>query len=247
VSGAGAQRTSGTLLDGRVRYDQFAQGYRTGIEPVLLAAWVPARDGQRVIEAGSGAGAGLLCLAARVAGVRGLGVERDPALAGLARDNAAANSWQDRLGFRCLDVAALPWDEDRGAFDHAMANPPWHDPEGSASPDPGRDGAKRSAVGLLGLWVGRLALCLRPQGTLSLALPAAQLAQAVLAFADAGFGSLRVLPLWPHEGEAAKLVIVRATLGGRAATVLAAGLVLHERKGGYTAAADGVLRDGGSF
>ena len=57
--------TEGTLLGGRVRYAQPARGYRTGIEPVLLAAAVPAVPGQAVLEAGTGAGAALLCLAAR--------------------------------------------------------------------------------------------------------------------------------------------------------------------------------------
>ena len=67
--------TEGHLLGGRVRYAQPRVGYRTGIEPVLLAAAVAARAGERVLEAGCGAGAGLLCLAARVPGITGLGVE----------------------------------------------------------------------------------------------------------------------------------------------------------------------------
>ncbi|HLB98700.1 MAG TPA: SAM-dependent methyltransferase, partial [Acetobacteraceae bacterium] len=58
--------TEGHLLGGRVRYAQPREGFRSGIEPVMLAAAVPARTGERVLEAGSGAGAALLCLAARV-------------------------------------------------------------------------------------------------------------------------------------------------------------------------------------
>ena len=86
-------QTDGHLLDGRVRYVQPRHGFRSGIEPVLLAAAVPARAGDRVLEGGSGAGAALLCLAARVPGVRGLGIEQDPALVTLAKRNAAANGW----------------------------------------------------------------------------------------------------------------------------------------------------------
>ena len=51
--------TQGHLLGGRVRYAQPRSGFRSGIEPVLLAAAVPARPGERVLEAGSGAGAAL--------------------------------------------------------------------------------------------------------------------------------------------------------------------------------------------
>src|SRR5277367_7136876 len=83
----GMELTEGHLLGGRVRYAQPRDGFRSGIEPVLLAAAVPARAGERVLEVGSGAGAALLCLAARVSGVVGLGLERDAALAALAADN----------------------------------------------------------------------------------------------------------------------------------------------------------------
>jgi tRNA1Val (adenine37-N6)-methyltransferase len=75
-----------------VSYRQPIDGYRTGIEPVLLAASVPARSGQRVVEAGTGAGAGLLCLLARVAGLSAIGIERDADMAALARRNLADNA-----------------------------------------------------------------------------------------------------------------------------------------------------------
>jgi len=65
--------THGHLLGGSVQYAQPRHGFRSGIEPVLLAASVPAKAGDRVLEGGSGAGAALLCVAARVAGVDGVG------------------------------------------------------------------------------------------------------------------------------------------------------------------------------
>ncbi|MBF0393554.1 MAG: methyltransferase, partial [Alphaproteobacteria bacterium] len=58
--------TDDTLLDGRVRLRQPTHGYRAAIDPVFLAAAVPAGAGQRVLDAGCGAGAALLCLCARV-------------------------------------------------------------------------------------------------------------------------------------------------------------------------------------
>ncbi|MBF0374243.1 MAG: methyltransferase, partial [Alphaproteobacteria bacterium] len=49
--------TDDTLLDGRVRLRQPTHGYRAAIDPVFLAAAVPAGAGQRVLDAGCGAGA----------------------------------------------------------------------------------------------------------------------------------------------------------------------------------------------
>ncbi|PCH69375.1 MAG: methyltransferase, partial [Rhodobacteraceae bacterium] len=57
--------TWNAFLGGRVQLLQPQSGYRAGVDPVLLAAAVPGRAGQSVLELGCGAGAASLCLAAR--------------------------------------------------------------------------------------------------------------------------------------------------------------------------------------
>lgn len=238
-----SEASAGRLLGGRLRHDQFRTGHRTGIEPVLLAASIPARAGERVLEGGTGSGAALLCLAARVPGLGGVGIERDPALAALAERNLAANGF---AGFAVLqgDLAQV---RPEGSFDHALANPPWHDAAGTASPDPGREGARRAASGLLALWARRLAAPLRPRGTITFVLAAAGLPAALAAFAEAGCGSPAILPLWPRHERPAKLLLLRAIKGGRAPCAVLPGLVLHDAAGGFTADADAILRDGAAL
>jgi tRNA1(Val) A37 N6-methylase TrmN6 len=235
--------TAGTLLGGRVAHAQPASGHRTGVEPVLLAASVAARPGEHVLEGGSGAGAALLCLAARVPGVAGLGVERDPSLAALAGGNAAANGF-GALTFVAADLTT--W-RTQAAFDHAMANPPWHAPEGTASPDSGREAAKRAPHGLLAAWTAALARPLRHRGTLTFVVATAAVPECLAAFAAAGCGGVALLPLWPRAGAAAKLVLLRGVKGGRGPFRVLAGLVLHAQASGFTAEAQAVLRDGGAI
>jgi tRNA1(Val) A37 N6-methylase TrmN6 len=235
-------RTEGTLLSGRIRYTQAAGGHRTGIEPVLLAAVVPARQGERVIEAGTGAGAGLLCLNYRIPALRGIGIERDPELAALARANLQANGF-DGSAIIATDITCPPLS---GPFDHAFANPPWRAVADTPSPDPGRRLAYEAPPGLLPAWIASLVRLLRPRGSLSLILPAAALDAALEASRAASCGSLRVLPLWPRAGRPAKLFILRAIRGGRGPTVLLPGLVLHEANG-FSEAANLVLRDGAAI
>jgi len=236
--------TCGHLLGGLVRYAQPQHGYRTGIEPVLLAAAVPARPGERVLEAGTGAGAALLCLAARVVGLTGMGVEREAGLAALARQNIAANGWTDRLSVLAGEVGDLGDVAAPGAFDHALANPPWHDPAATASPVAARAAAKRASPGLLAHWAEALARRLRRRGSLTLILPAAALAEGVTALAAAQCGAVTLLPLWPHEGEPARLLLLRGLKSAGDACRMLPGLVLHRPQGGYTEAAEAVLRDG---
>jgi tRNA1Val (adenine37-N6)-methyltransferase len=235
--------THGTLLGGRVRYAQPAHGYRTGIEPVLLAACVPARPGERVLELGTGAGAGLLCVAARVPGILGVGVERDPAQAAVAAGNFADNGFD---GLSAVAADALAWRSD-AVFDHAFANPPWHDSAGTASPVPGRVAAKRAGCGLLAGWASAMARHLRPRGTLTLIIPAASVAEGMAALSGAACPEIRLLPLWPRQGSPAKIVVLQGFHRGRGTCAVQAGLVLHAADGGFTDAAQAVLRAGGGL
>jgi tRNA1(Val) A37 N6-methylase TrmN6 len=232
--------TEGTLLGGAIRYAQPKAGYRTGIEPVFLAASVPARAGERVLEAGVGAGAGLLCLAHRVPGVTGVGVEIEPAMAAIAAANLMANGTP---GVTILtgDVCALA--EAAGAFDHAMANPPWHDDAGSLPEGALRRRAKMAASGLAAAWIAALARPLRARGTLTLILPPRAVPESLEALAAAGCGAPLLCPLWPRPGREPRILLLQAIKGGRAAFRLLPGLFLHD-DAGYTAAAEAILRRG---
>lgn len=235
--------TDGTLLGGRVRYRQAAQGHRTGIEPVVLAAAVPACPGDRVLEAGTGAGAGLLCLSVRVPGLQGMGIELDPDTAALARCNLQENGLPDWpvLG---MDVLELEMPD---AFTHAFANPPWHDPAGTPSPDGRRLLAKRDAGAGLEGWAAALAAAVRPGGTVTLILPGAAAARGLRGLHGAGCGGLALAPLWPKPGRDARLAIVQGRRGSRAPDRVAPGLVLHRENGGYTMEAEAVLRGGAAL
>ena len=234
------ETTEGHLLGGRLRYAQPREGFRSGIEPVLLAAAIPAQPGESVLEAGSGAGATLLCLAARVAAIRPTGIEQDVSLVGLARRNAEANGLS-QLRFEAADINTAP---DLGEFDHACANPPYHPSDGTRSPDARRDLAKRSSGGLLGEWAHVLARQLPPRGTLTFILPAASLPQAVAAFAQADCRACAMLPLWPKVNRPAKLMLLHGVKGGRSPFRLLPGLILHNEDGTFTAEAEAVLRGG---
>jgi len=237
-----SETTDGTLLGGRVRYRQFAKGHRSGFEPVLLAAAVPAKPGQRVLEAGCGAGAAVLCLGWRVPGVVGAGLEIEPALVGLAEQNFKDNGLD---GFSCSKGdAARP---DFGAeFDHVMANPPWHDAAGTNSPDRQRALAHHAGQDALASSIAGMAGCLKPGGTMSLILPAASFAEAARLMRAEGCGAITLFPLWPRAGVAAKMVIVSGVRGGKGPDRVLPGLVLHD-EAGITPEADAVLRGGGAL
>ena len=226
------------FLDGRVAVHQPADGFRSGLDAVMLAAAVPARSGDRVLELGAGAGAASLCLAARVADCPVTAVEVDTELAGLIRRNAQSN--RAAVEAVCADIFDLPQELKR-EFAHVFCNPPVH--EGEASPDPARDRALRD-TGQLGNW---LELGLKRTvggGTFTTILRADRLGEALAALPATG---IAIFPLWPHKDDPAKRVILQAVKGARAPLSVLPGIVLHEADGRYTREADAVLRDGAAL
>jgi tRNA1(Val) A37 N6-methylase TrmN6 len=233
--------TEGTLLGGSLRYRQPANGYRTGIEPVLLAASIPARPGEHVLEAGCGAGAGLLCLAARVPGLALTGLDIAPEFAALAQHNLALNGFDGAV--LAGRATAPPFPPGQSQFDHVFANPPWYDAAGTQSPDPSRARGRVAPPNLLAAWASGLAPLLRRGGSLNFILPAARMSEAAQALRESRCGGILWIPLWPRAGEAAKIIILRGLRESRAPDRIEPGLILHEGDH-FTPAADDILRHG---
>ena len=210
---AGDGPTRDGFLDGRLALWQPRDGYRAATDPVLLAAFVPARPGERVLELGCGTGAAALCLAARVGGLELHGLELQPAYAALARRNAEDN----RLALTVHegDLRRPPAALRALAFDHVLANPPFHPKGATGAADPGRDAAHREGEAGLADWIDAGLRRLRPGGRLVLIHRTARLG-AILAGLEGRAGAVELLPLAGREGRPAERVLVRARKGRRA-------------------------------
>jgi len=224
--------TADRLLGGRVVVRQPAQGYRVNADTILLAAAV--EPGDRLMEAGCGVGAALLCAAARLPEATFVGVERDPVYAALARDNTAHEPRISVLQGDALTCEA-------GVFDGVFCNPPYDDPAQGRPPAPSRQAAKSAEVSL-DVWIGALANRLRGGAALTMIHRAAAL-PAILKAVDGRLGGAEVLPIRPFAGAAARRVLVRARKGSRAPFALLAGLALHQDDGAFTDAAQAVFTD----
>lgn len=229
------------VLDGNLTLRQPRGGEHVAIDALLLAAAVAARSGERILDVGTGSGAVALCLAHRLPGVAVTGIDCDSGLIELAAGSAADNGLADAVSFLRTDVIDPPA---RGMddFDHVVTNPPFQPlGRGRASPSPARSRARTEQSGSLEQWIAGCRRRLRTGGTLTVIFPADRLDH-LLGELGKGAGDLRVFPLWPKAGRAAKRVIVRARRGSRAPMRLLSGMVLHEADGRYTTEAENILR-----
>lgn len=232
------------LLGGRVRLFQPARGYRAAIDPVLLAAAVPAGAGEVAVELGCGTGAAALCLAARVPGLRVIGLEAQPEYADRARDGAAASGLDDRVSVLTGDLRAPPTELVPGRADHVLLNPPYlPSGQGSVPPDPGKAAAHIEGAADLSAWLAAARRLLKRRGWLTLIHRADRIDRALSALAG-GFGAVEVIPLWPRAGMAARRIILRARRDARSPATLHPGLTLHRADSDrFTPEAEAILRD----
>ena len=224
---------------------QPARGYRVAIDPVLLAAAVPARAGERVLDAGAGTGAAALCLAVRVPGCQVVGIELQRALQRIAAANVVQNQLGERVEMLAGDLVQPPPHFARGSFDHVMTNPP-HLAASAASAPPLAERAIAHVEGAVPLadW---LRACLRmlqarrhadPDPSRRAARRHARRARRLPGRRSWCFRSGRA------QGRPAKRVLVQGRKGSRAPLALMPGLILHEDDGRLSAAAEAVLRHG---
>jgi tRNA1(Val) A37 N6-methylase TrmN6 len=226
---------SEAFYGGRLSLRQPERGYRAGADALLLAAAVP--EGARLMEAGCGVGGALLAVAHRHAGARLVGIEREPHVAALARENVLTNGLADRVEIIEADALAAGG----GGYDGVFCNPPYAEAGEGRAPAPERRHAHVTEASL-DRWVAALSNRLTGGGVLTMIHRADRLEELIAAM-HGRLGGVRIYPVRPRADAGATRVIVRAVKGSRAPLVLQKGLDLHDDAGGkFTPEADAIFR-----
>ena len=234
------------LLDGRIKITQNVDGYRAGLDAVMLAAACPAQArkindpasaGESVLDLGCGAGAAGLCLAARVENLTITGIEIQPDQAELARINFTENNFVADIII--ADIKSYAFTPD--SFDHIIMNPPYHD---AARHDAPVHSARATAFmeDNLAAWMAAARRTVKTHGSVTIIHRADRVLE-ILQNMD-GFGATEIIPLWPYAGQNADRVIIRARKGRKTPPQIHPGLALHTLGGGHTEDAHNILYKG---
>lgn len=239
--------TRDAFLGGKVHAHQPSKGFRSGVDAVLLAASVPAKPGDTLLEIGCGVGVAALCVAARVGNLAITGIELQSQYADLARQNAQANN--AHLTVVTTDLRSLPDDLRQTQFNHVMMNPPYFDrTQGRPADDTGRDTAMAGDTPL-GDWLDTGIRRLAPKGTLTVIQHITRLPE-VLAGLHGRLGSVVVMPIAGRAGSDPNLFLAQAIHSKNAPFQMAPTLVMHaqdsatDSRESYTPQVSAILRHG---
>jgi FkbM family methyltransferase len=244
--------TKDAFLGGALKIYQPRNGYRAGIDPVLLAGLVAPEAPGPVLDVGAGVGVVGLCVASRCPDTNVVLFEREPWLAELARRNACENGLGARVSVLEADIASpnAALENARiseGTFPVVLANPPFHDENrGTSAESRLKATSHQMPEAALDVWVRFMCRMTAPGGRAAIIHKAEAISQ-VLAAYERRFGAVRVLPIHARAGEPAIRVIVEGVKGSRAPVSIRAGLVLHGSDGKFLPGVQDVLRNGAAL
>ncbi|HEY8393003.1 MAG TPA: tRNA1(Val) (adenine(37)-N6)-methyltransferase [Capillibacterium sp.] len=126
VERAGGKETETNRLGlGSLKIKQSPAIFKFTVDPILLAAFARVRPGETVLDLGTGAGVIPLWLT----GYRGIrrvtGLELQPEVADLARENVRLNGLAERIRIITGDLRNPPPELTPGSFDWVLSNPPY--------------------------------------------------------------------------------------------------------------------------
>ncbi|NLW58845.1 MAG: tRNA1(Val) (adenine(37)-N6)-methyltransferase [Firmicutes bacterium] len=125
----GEDRRAGAVTDrlglGDLRIKQHPAIFKFTVDPILLAGFVRIRPRASVLDLGTGAGVIPLWLTGYRGVVRVTGLEIQPEVAALARENVKLNGLEERIRILTGDLRTPPPDLVPGSFDWVLSNPPY--------------------------------------------------------------------------------------------------------------------------
>jgi tRNA1Val (adenine37-N6)-methyltransferase len=202
------------FMDGRLKVIQSKKGYRFSIDAILLSRFVSIRDGDRVVDLGTGCGIIPLLLLLTRPIRRVLGVEIQPDLACQAFRNALLNGFASRMDVIIGDIRTIPIAPLSG--DVVICNPPYRQKmSGRINPDPQRAIARHEIMMSLEDILRASKGILKVGGRLAVIYPSVRLVDMMARMESHGLEPKRMRLVYPDGGSEAKLVLLEATSGGR--------------------------------
>ncbi len=234
--------TQDLLLGGKVILWQSIDGYRAGIDAVLLATSTKPKTNQKILDLGCGAGAVSLCVLANYPDVFVTGLEIMEETVDVAKLNAKENNVKVNFCPILGSIADMPSKIKKNSFDLVLSNPPFAASGTSNFSSNIRKKIAHVETGTnIEMWIKVAAAALKHKGIISLIHRADRLDHLLCALRPY-FGEIIIHPLWPKSGRKANRILIKAKKGSKAPTVLTAGTIIHTDNGSYTPEIESVLR-----
>lgn len=230
------------FLGGLIKLKQSQSGYRATSDAVMVAAAVPAKEGETILDVGCASGIVGLCIGARVPNLQLTGVEIQSELVGFARENAALNG--QNMTIVEADISKAVPELHGVQFHHVVTNPPFYT-ETPARQSRQVETAYKQVVPLK-KWIDFCLRHLRAKGTFTI-IHRSESVPEILSLLNGRLGGIRLIPIWPKQGVKPKRIIIQGIMNSKKPFEIHTGFVMHHHDDTRTDEAERIMREGVSL
>ncbi|MDR3355009.1 MAG: methyltransferase [Synergistaceae bacterium] len=226
----------------KMRQPEEGTGPRVNVDTVLLADYARFAESSKVMEMGCAHGAISLILAKRMlASARPgkfqpiEGIDINPELVGMARENAVLNGLWDRVSFDAVDLREHRSRYRAGTYDAVIMNPPYDEPGKSRrSANESVSAAMHGDLCTLRDVAAAAKYLLRNGGSLFLVIRAKRLGELAFILHEHNVKVKRIRAVHPKPDREASVVLVKAVRASGDGVIVEPPMFIYGEDGEYT-------------
>ncbi len=236
--------TADAICGGRLRVIQRERGYRFSLDALLLAHFVTLREGDDLIDLGTGGGVVALILAQGGHCGRILGIDIQERLVEMAKRSVVLNGLEGRVEIRRGDVREPSDFCAPQSFSVAVFNPPYRRlRSGRMNPDSEKAVARHELAATARDFCAAAAHALWPDGRAYAIYPASRMVEMLSQMRNHRIEPKRLRMVHSRQGEPGVFVLLEGVKGGREGLKAMPPLFVYREPGVYTAETAEIFTD----
>ena len=217
------------------RIIQKKNGFCFGMDAVLLSGFAQVKQGERMIDLGTGTGIIPILLEAKTEGNHFTGLEIQEEVAEMALRSVMLNGLEERITIIHGDIKEAGQICGRASFDVVTSNPPYMvSQQGLKNPDTMKAISRHEIFCTLEDVAREAALLLRPGGRFYLVHRPRRLAEIICILQKYALEPKRMKMVHPFADREANMVLIEAVRGGGAMMKVEAPVIVFKEPGVYS-------------
>ena len=216
-----------------------------GMDAVLLSGFAKVKEGEKVLDIGTGTGIIPILLAAKTPGQHFTGLEIQPESADMARRSVALNHLEEKISIVEGDVREADQLFPAASFDVITSNPPYMTgSHGLVNPDMPKAIARHEICCTLEDLVSQTEKLLRPGGRFFMVHRPFRLAEIMTVLTAHHLEPKRMRLVYPFVDKEPNMVLLECIRGGKPRITVEKPLIVYEKPGVYTQEIREIYGDG---
>lgn len=217
------------------RIIQHTEKFCFGMDAVLLSGFVRAKEGERILDLGTGTGIIPILLEAKTKAAHLTGLEIQAESADMAQRSVKLNGLEDKITIIEGDIKEADKLFEAASFDIVTCNPPYMiGQHGLQNPDAPKAIARHEILCTLDDVAAKAAKLLRPGGRFFMVHRPFRLAEIMTVLTRYRLEPKRMRLVYPYIDKEPNMVLIEASRGGRSRMTVEKPLIVYESPGVYT-------------